>query len=425
MKQLIFYATLILIAVIARGDTPPPNTVKAKTFTGDGLTGITATGTSLNVNVTNSGGGSTVNQGNAGSQSWLVDVTNTVPVTGTFFQSTQPISGSVSVSNFPATQPISGSVSVSNFPSTQAVTGTFFQSTQPVSASSLPLPTGASTSSLQTTGNTSLASIDTKLNSLGQKTSVNSMPVVIASDQSAIPVSGTITTSPNVNVHDGSGTTINSTSNALNVDVTNTVPVTGTFFQSTQPVSATSLPLPTGAATSALQTTGNTALSTINTTLGTPFQAGGSIGNTSFIATQGTGTNLHVVVDSAPTTAVTGTFFQATQPVSGTVSATQSGTWTTTNAVNTNGSVSNSTAIGSSGVVTFSPPTHAVGFVIEAESSNTVNLRYACGTSASTTVGLLLEPGRDSGYINSACTVTVEAVSSTSQAAGILWVLSQ
>jgi hypothetical protein len=47
----------------------------------------------------------------------------------------------------------------------------------------------------------------------------------------------------------------------------------------------TSSALPTGAATSALQTTGNTALTTINTTLGTPFQAGGSIGNTSFAVT--------------------------------------------------------------------------------------------------------------------------------------------
>jgi hypothetical protein len=37
---------------------------------------------------------------------------------------TQPISGSVSVSNFPATQPVSGSVSVSNFPATQTVAGT-------------------------------------------------------------------------------------------------------------------------------------------------------------------------------------------------------------------------------------------------------------------------------------------------------------
>lgn len=35
-------------------------------------------------------------------------------------------------------------------------------------------------------------------------------------------------------------------------------------------------------------------------------------------ATQATGSNLHVAVDSAPTTAVTGTFWQTTQPVSGT-----------------------------------------------------------------------------------------------------------
>lgn len=55
--------------------------------------------------------------------------------------------------------------------------------------------------------------------------------------------------------------------------------VTGTFFQSTQPISASILPLPTGASTSALQ-------SIINTTLGTPFQAGGSIGNTTFASTQ-------------------------------------------------------------------------------------------------------------------------------------------
>lgn len=51
------------------------------------------------------------------------------------------------------------------------------------------LPSGASTSALQTTGNTSLSSIDGKLNSLGQKTMANSTPVTIASDQSAISVS--------------------------------------------------------------------------------------------------------------------------------------------------------------------------------------------------------------------------------------------
>lgn len=36
--------------------------------------------------------------------------------------------------------------------------------TQPISATSLPLPSGASTSALQTTGNTTLSSINTKIN---------------------------------------------------------------------------------------------------------------------------------------------------------------------------------------------------------------------------------------------------------------------
>jgi hypothetical protein len=60
-------------------------------------------------------------------------------------------------------------------------------------------------------------------------------------------------------------------------------------------------------ATSALQTTGNTALSTINTTLGTPFQAGGSIGNTSFGATQSGTWNITNVTGtvSLPTGAAT------------------------------------------------------------------------------------------------------------------------
>jgi hypothetical protein len=44
-----------------------------------------------------------------------------VPVSGDFYPATQPVSGTVAVSNFPATQPISGAVSVSNFPATQPV----------------------------------------------------------------------------------------------------------------------------------------------------------------------------------------------------------------------------------------------------------------------------------------------------------------
>lgn len=82
--------------------------------------------------------------GNAVTTSVPVSVGNTVPVTGTFFQSTQPVSiaSSVSVTGtatnavpvtgtfFQTTQPVSGTVGISG---TVPVSGTFFQATQPVS----------------------------------------------------------------------------------------------------------------------------------------------------------------------------------------------------------------------------------------------------------------------------------------------------
>lgn len=79
--------------------------------------------------------------------------------------------------------------------------------TQPVSAASLPLPTGAATEAKQDTAITTLGNIETsvsnidgkdfatqttlstvngKLNSLGQKASVDSMPVVLSSEQQTI-----------------------------------------------------------------------------------------------------------------------------------------------------------------------------------------------------------------------------------------------
>lgn len=55
-------------------------------------------------------------------------------VTGTFWQAIQPVSGSVSVSNFPASQAVTGVF----WQSVQPVSGTFWQSTQPVSVASMP-----------------------------------------------------------------------------------------------------------------------------------------------------------------------------------------------------------------------------------------------------------------------------------------------
>lgn len=102
--------------------------------------------------------------------------------------------------------------------------------TQPVSASSLPLPTGASTSTKQDTGNTSLASIDGKLPAL----SGGKVPVEVA---------GTLS------VDQGTAGL-----SAWKVDGSSV----------TQPVSAVSLPLPTGASTASGQTTGNNSLASID-----------------------------------------------------------------------------------------------------------------------------------------------------------------
>lgn len=109
-----------------------------------------------------------------------------------------PVSGTVAISNQvsqPLTDtqlrasavPVSGTVAISNQVS-QPLTDTQLRATAvPVSAASLPLPSGAATSAAQTTGNNSLASIDAKFGSLGQKAMSGSAPVVIASDQSIIP----------------------------------------------------------------------------------------------------------------------------------------------------------------------------------------------------------------------------------------------
>lgn len=91
------------------------------------------------------------------------------------------------------------------------------------------LPTGASTAANQTTGNTSLSSIDGKLNSLGQKTMAGSVPTVIASDQSTLPIKGVDQTTS------GTITTINGTVSIVTTSqATALVQISGTWVASLQ-----------------------------------------------------------------------------------------------------------------------------------------------------------------------------------------------
>jgi hypothetical protein len=70
----------------------------------------------------------------------------TQPVSGTFWQTTQPVSGTVAISNFP---PGGTEVSVSNFPASQVISGTVAISNFPAGGSEVTvvsaLPTGANT----------------------------------------------------------------------------------------------------------------------------------------------------------------------------------------------------------------------------------------------------------------------------------------
>lgn len=164
--------------------------------------------------------------------------------------------------------------------------------TQPISAASLPLPTGASTSALQTSGNSSLSSIDGKLNSLGQKASAASMPVVIASDQSAVPVSGSVTVSGTVSATQGTSPWVE-----------NLTQVGGSALSLGQKTSANSIPMVLSSDQSAIPVTQS----------GT-WTVGLSAGaNTIGKVDQGTGGASAWKVDGSA----------VTQPVSGTVTANQ------------------------------------------------------------------------------------------------------
>lgn len=208
-----------------------------------------------------------------------------LPVTGTFWQATQPVSIAatvavsgpltdtqlrasavpVSVATLPlptgAATEATLSAASAKLPATlgqkamaasMAVVLASDQSTVPVSVASLPLPSGAATEA-------TLSAMSAKLPAtLGQKAMTASMAVVLASDQAAIPV----TQSGTWNI--GTVTTVTTVSTVTSLTQMNGQAIamgTGVRTAGTQrvtiatddlvPISAASLPLPTGAATEA------------------------------------------------------------------------------------------------------------------------------------------------------------------------------
>lgn len=222
------------------------------------------------------------------------------------------------------------STTISNFPATQAV-----------SAASLPLPSGASTSALQST-------IDTSVNTLLKPSSTLSAVTTLGSITNPLPagtnalgsitntsfgINGTLpafAATPTVNLGTIAGVATETTLSSINTKTPalgqaamvgsqpvviasnqSAIPVTGTFFQATQPVSAASLPLPTGAATSVQQTTIDTSINTLLkpastlaavTTLGSITSALPTGANSIGQVTANAGTNLNTSLLGLETT---------------------------------------------------------------------------------------------------------------------------
>ena len=110
--------------------------------------------------------------------------------------------------------------------------------------------------------------------------------------------------------------------------------------------------------------------------------------------------------------------FYATYPATG--SASGSGT---TSPVNVNGYYSQITNL-TTAAQTFTVPANAVGFILESESPNVNNIRWRIGGAATTAAGMLLEPGRDTGFVPCSANISVIAVAGTNQSIGVQWVLS-
>ena len=138
----------------------------------------------------------------AGTQRVTIATNDSVPVTGTFWQATQPVSGTF----WQTTQPVSGTVSINAIP--------------------------AGTNAIGSITNTSFAATQSGTWNIGTVTNLSQL--------------GGTAISMNTGVRDA-GT------QRVTIATNDSVPVTGTFWQTTQPVSAAALPLPTGAATSAKQ----------------------------------------------------------------------------------------------------------------------------------------------------------------------------
>ncbi len=74
-------------------------------------------------------------------------------------------------------------------------------------------------------------------------------------------------------------------------------------------------------------------------------------------------------------------------------------------------------------VITETAPTGATGFILMAPDTNTANIRFRIGATATTTTGLQLQAARDSGFIPCGANISICAESGT-QGYELQWITS-
>jgi len=218
------------------------STVWVKTPSASGTFVITAP---ANVAIGSGGSAGAVTQGTS---PWVTSISGTLPAFTTVpaFKIDQTNPGSTNLVQ------VGGTLPPFTNPPAVAQSGTWNVTNI---SGTVSLPIGAATSVNQATEIAALNAIDAGIPAaLGQTTMAASMPVAIASNQSAVPAlqSGTWTVQPGNTANTTPWlATISQGSNSAVVSATGALKIDGSA--ATQPISASVLPLPTGAATSANQ----------------------------------------------------------------------------------------------------------------------------------------------------------------------------
>lgn len=282
------------------------------------------------------------------------------------------------------------------------------------------LPTGASTSALQTTGNTSLSSIDTKLTSQATAANQTAQSTLFGAVTETAPATDTASSGLNGRLQRiaqrvtslialfptalGQGTMATSMKVVLPSD------------QSAIPV--TMAAVPTGGATSALQTTGNTSLGNIDTDIGATADAVATTdtGTFSLIAlTKRVAQNITTMSAKLPTALgaqVAGSSISVVQASSSSFSVVD------LVRVPTYGQ---SLVITQATAITLTAPLTARTMKVQADNTNSVNLRYKIAATPTASSGHQLEPGRSEDWTVAGDVVVIAESTASDQKIYVTW----